>query len=50
MNKRIALDLLQKVSNPSHAFNELEADEEGVCITFFLYIIYNKGIKYFVFN
>ncbi|XP_014284835.1 mitogen-activated protein kinase kinase kinase kinase 5 isoform X5 [Halyomorpha halys] len=29
MNKRIALDLLQKVSNPSHAFNELEADEEG---------------------
>ncbi|XP_073994989.1 MAP4K3-like protein hppy isoform X3 [Rhodnius prolixus] len=29
MTKRIALELLQKVSNPSHNFTELEADEDG---------------------
>ncbi|XP_012349554.1 mitogen-activated protein kinase kinase kinase kinase 5 isoform X6 [Apis florea] len=29
MNKRLALELLQKVSNPSHMFTELEADEDG---------------------
>ncbi|XP_024940380.1 mitogen-activated protein kinase kinase kinase kinase 5 isoform X17 [Cephus cinctus] len=29
MNKRLALELLQKVSNPSHMFAELEADEDG---------------------
>ncbi|KAK0092753.1 hypothetical protein PV326_000675 [Microctonus aethiopoides] len=29
MNKRLALDLLQKVSNPSHMFTDLEADEDG---------------------
>ncbi|BES89047.1 mitogen-activated protein kinase kinase kinase kinase [Nesidiocoris tenuis] len=29
MNKRIALDLLQKVSNPSLSFSELEPDEDG---------------------
>ncbi|XP_014247618.1 mitogen-activated protein kinase kinase kinase kinase 3 isoform X6 [Cimex lectularius] len=29
MNKRIALELLQKYSNPSHNFNELEADDDG---------------------
>ncbi|XP_033211274.1 mitogen-activated protein kinase kinase kinase kinase 5 isoform X3 [Belonocnema kinseyi] len=29
MNKRLALELLQKVSNPSHMFTDLEADEDG---------------------
>ena len=29
MSKRLALELLQKVSNPSHAFTELEPDEDG---------------------
>ena len=29
MTKRLALELLQKVSNPSHMFTELEADEDG---------------------
>lgn len=29
MNKRLALELLQKVSNPSHMFADLEADEDG---------------------
>ncbi|CAG2054272.1 unnamed protein product, partial [Timema podura] len=30
MNKRLALELLQKVSNPQHNFTEFEADEDGV--------------------
>lgn len=30
MNRRLALELLQKVSNPSHMFADLEADEDGV--------------------
>ncbi|KYN01855.1 Mitogen-activated protein kinase kinase kinase kinase 3 [Cyphomyrmex costatus] len=29
MSKRLALELLQKVSNPSHMFTDLEADEDG---------------------
>ncbi|XP_050452556.1 mitogen-activated protein kinase kinase kinase kinase 5 isoform X4 [Cataglyphis hispanica] len=29
MHKRLALELLQKVSNPSHMFADLEADEDG---------------------
>ena len=29
MSKRLALELLQKVSNPSHMFTEVEADEDG---------------------
>ena len=29
MSKRLALELLQKVSNPSHTFAELDADEDG---------------------
>ncbi|XP_008209701.1 mitogen-activated protein kinase kinase kinase kinase 5 isoform X2 [Nasonia vitripennis] len=29
MSKRLALELLQKVSNPSHMFAELEPDEDG---------------------
>ncbi|XP_012270054.1 mitogen-activated protein kinase kinase kinase kinase 5 isoform X2 [Orussus abietinus] len=29
MNKRLALELLQKVSNPSHMFTDLDADEDG---------------------
>ncbi|XP_023711462.1 mitogen-activated protein kinase kinase kinase kinase 5 isoform X1 [Cryptotermes secundus] len=29
MSKRLALELLQKVSNPSHMFTELEADDDG---------------------
>uniref|UniRef100_A0ABD2VU63 Mitogen-activated protein kinase kinase kinase kinase n=1 Tax=Trichogramma kaykai TaxID=54128 RepID=A0ABD2VU63_9HYME len=29
MSRRLALELLQKVSNPSHMFNELEPDEDG---------------------
>ncbi|XP_015111938.1 mitogen-activated protein kinase kinase kinase kinase 5 isoform X5 [Diachasma alloeum] len=29
MSKRLALDLLQKVSNPSHMFTELDADDDG---------------------
>ncbi|XP_011500571.1 PREDICTED: mitogen-activated protein kinase kinase kinase kinase 5 [Ceratosolen solmsi marchali] len=29
MSKRLALELLQKVSNPSHVFAELEPDEDG---------------------
>lgn len=29
MSKRLALELLQKVSNPSHMFADLEADEDG---------------------
>lgn len=30
MNRRLALELLQKVNNPSHMFADLEADEDGV--------------------
>jgi hypothetical protein len=30
MSKRLALELLQKVSNPSHMFTDLEADDDGV--------------------
>lgn len=30
MSKRLALELLQKVNNPSHMFSDLEADEDGV--------------------
>ncbi|KDR20647.1 Mitogen-activated protein kinase kinase kinase kinase 3 [Zootermopsis nevadensis] len=30
MSKRLAVELLQKVSNPSHMFAELEADDDGV--------------------
>lgn len=37
MNKRLALELLQKVNNPSHMFSELEADEDGVSFTCFVY-------------
>ncbi|KAL0274266.1 UNVERIFIED_CONTAM: hypothetical protein PYX00_006732 [Menopon gallinae] len=29
MTKRLALELLQKVNNPSHMFSDLEPDEEG---------------------
>lgn len=29
MSKRLALELLQKVSNPSHMFSDLEPDEDG---------------------
>lgn len=29
MHRRLALELLQKVSNPSHTFTELEPDEDG---------------------
>lgn len=29
MGKRLALELLQKVSNPSHMFADMEADEDG---------------------
>ncbi|XP_030763046.1 mitogen-activated protein kinase kinase kinase kinase 5 isoform X1 [Sitophilus oryzae] len=29
MSKRLALELLQKVNNPSHMFADLEADEDG---------------------
>lgn len=29
MSKRLALELLQKVSNPSHMFADLEPDEDG---------------------
>ncbi|XP_021917596.1 mitogen-activated protein kinase kinase kinase kinase 5 isoform X8 [Zootermopsis nevadensis] len=29
MSKRLAVELLQKVSNPSHMFAELEADDDG---------------------
>lgn len=29
MNKRLSLELLQKVNNPSHMFTDLEPDEEG---------------------
>lgn len=29
MSKRLALELLAKVSNPSHMFTDLEADEDG---------------------
>ena len=29
MSKRLAMELLQKVSNPSHMFAELDADEDG---------------------
>ncbi|XP_076249333.1 MAP4K3-like protein hppy isoform X2 [Calliopsis andreniformis] len=29
MSKRLALELLQKVSNPCHMFTDLEADEDG---------------------
>jgi hypothetical protein len=29
MSKRLALELLQKVSKPSHMFTELEADDDG---------------------
>ncbi|XP_026276878.1 mitogen-activated protein kinase kinase kinase kinase 5 isoform X4 [Frankliniella occidentalis] len=29
MTKRLALELLQKVNNPSHMFSEMEADEDG---------------------
>lgn len=29
MSKRLSIELLQKVNNPSNMFAELEADEEG---------------------
>ena len=32
MSKRLALELLQKVNNPSHMFSDLEADEDGVSL------------------
>lgn len=32
MNKKIAIELLQKVSNPSHSFPDLEADDDGVSL------------------
>lgn len=34
MHKRLAIELLQKVSNPSHMFTEMEPDEDGVNIYF----------------
>lgn len=30
MSRRLALDLLQKVNNPSHMFADAEPDEDGV--------------------
>jgi hypothetical protein len=30
LNKRLALELLQRVSNPPHMFSELDLDDEGV--------------------
>lgn len=30
MHRRLAIELLQKVNNPSHMFTELDADEDGV--------------------
>jgi hypothetical protein len=30
IGKSLALELRQKVSNPSHMFTELEADDDGV--------------------
>lgn len=32
MSRRLALELLQKVNNPSHMFTDMEADEDGVRI------------------
>lgn len=29
MSKRLSVELLQKVNNPSHMFTDLEPDEEG---------------------
>lgn len=29
MSKRLAIDLLAKVSNPSHSFADAEVDDEG---------------------
>lgn len=39
MNRRLALELLQKVNNPSHMFADLEADEDGVS-NFFVNLIF----------
>lgn len=46
MHRRLALELLQKVNNPSHMFTDLELDEDGVnkcdcnvhLITFYLFL------------
>lgn len=32
MHKRLAIELLQKVNNPSHMFADLEPDDEGVIL------------------
>lgn len=32
MHRRLAIELLQKVNNPSHMFTDLDADEDGVFI------------------
>lgn len=42
MSKRLALELLQKVNNPSHNFTELEPDDDGVSVR----IIYLTGTLY----
>lgn len=34
MHRRLALELLQKVNNPSHMFTDLEPDEDGVIIKY----------------
>lgn len=46
MSKRLAIELLQKVNNPSHMFTE-EPDDEGVnkFISYKVYIITKKQNK-----
>lgn len=34
MSRRLALELLQKVNNPSHMFADAEPDEDGVSFGF----------------
>lgn len=43
MSRRLSLELLQKVKNPSHMFTELEADEDGVSKLFTQLLIMNNG-------
>lgn len=43
MHRRLAIELLQKVNNPSHMFTDLEVDEDGVGLSF-LFNFINLGL------
>lgn len=47
MNKRLAIELLQKVNNPSHMFTEMEADEDGVSLDVYVQLLANNKTMFF---